>query len=59
MPKRRHHSGICEQANCPLFGKIKDNGCFMRIAAQKRHEAVVACRRLLHNAGIATDDQWL
>ena len=31
----------------------------MRIAAQKRHEAVVACRRLLHNAGIATDDQWL
>jgi hypothetical protein len=35
MPKRRHHSGMCEQANRPLLGEIKDNGCFMRVATQK------------------------
>ena len=57
VPKRRHHSGICEQPKCSLLFEVENYGSLLCIAAHVGDEAVVASRGTAHNAGIATDDQ--
>ena len=56
MPKRRHHSGICEQPERPLLFEVENYGCFLRIATHVGYEAIVAGSGAAHDAGVATDD---
>ena len=57
MPKRRHHSGICEQPECSLLFEVENYGSLLCIATHVGDKAVVASRGAAHDAGVATDHQ--
>jgi len=57
MPKRRHHSGICEQPECSLLFEVENYGSLLCIATHMGDKAVVASRGAAHDAGVATDHQ--
>jgi hypothetical protein len=57
MPKRRHHSGICEQPECSLLFEVENYGSLLCIATHVGDEAVVASCGAAHDAGVATDHQ--
>jgi hypothetical protein len=58
MPKRRHHSGICEQSDSPLFFEVENNRSFGGVSAHKRHQTIGTCVGFAHDAGIAADDEY-